>query len=45
MDLDEALAWIDENEWVEITPTTIRLRKAELRTNMRNLIRSNDQEK
>ncbi|MFH1223332.1 MAG: GTP-binding protein, partial [Pseudomonadota bacterium] len=42
MDLDEALAWIDENEWVEITPNTIRLRKAELRTNMRNLIRSND---
>jgi len=44
LDLDEALAWIDENEWVEITPNTIRLRKAELRTNMRTVIRNNDQD-
>ena len=40
MDLDEALVWIDDNEWVEITPKTIRLRKVELRANMRNVIRS-----
>ncbi len=42
MDLDEAVVWIDENEWVEITPKNIRLRKAELRANMREVIRSQD---
>lgn len=38
--LDEALEWIDEDEWIEITPKTIRLRKQELRTNMRKIVRS-----
>lgn len=42
MDLDEAIVWIDENEWVEITPKNIRFRKVELRTNMRNVIRAQD---
>ncbi|MEI6093364.1 MAG: hypothetical protein WCQ47_06745 [bacterium] len=42
MDLDEAIVWIDENEWVEITPQTIRFRKVELRTNMRTVIRAQD---
>lgn len=42
LDLDEAVVWIDENEWVEITPKNIRLRKAELRANMREVIRSQD---
>ena len=42
MDLDEAIVWIDEDEWVEITPKTIRLRKSELRSNMRTLIRDQD---
>ncbi len=41
MDMDEALEWIDDNEWVEITPKSIRIRKAELRTNLRTVIRSN----
>jgi GTP-binding protein len=39
MDLDEAVVWIDEDEWVEVTPQNIRLRKAELRTNFRKVIR------
>ncbi|MEI6080638.1 MAG: translational GTPase TypA [bacterium] len=39
MDLDEAIVWIDDNEWVEITPNTIRLRKAELRNSFRTVIR------
>ena len=38
-DLDDALEWIDEDEWVEITPKTIRIRKFELRTNFRKIIR------
>jgi GTP-binding protein len=39
MDLDEAIVWIDDNEWVEITPKNIRLRKAELNPSFRTVIR------
>lgn len=40
MELDEALEWIDEDEWVEITPQSIRIRKAELQSNKRTVIRT-----
>ncbi len=39
LELDRAIEWIDEDEWVEITPTHVRIRKAELRSNFRELIR------
>lgn len=39
MSLDEALEWIDEDEWVEITPKSIRIRKMVLKTNQRPIIR------
>lgn len=39
-DLDSAIEWIDDDEWVEITPKTIRVRKDELRTNFRKVIRN-----
>ncbi len=39
LELDRAIEWIDEDEWVEITPNHVRVRKAELRTNFRKLIR------
>ncbi len=39
-DLDSAIEWIDDDEWVEITPKNIRVRKDELRTNMRKVIRN-----
>ena len=39
-DLDSAIEWIDDDEWVEITPKTIRVRKDELRTNFRKVIRA-----
>ena len=39
MSLDEALEWIDDDEWVEITPKTIRLRKAALKANQRKVTR------
>lgn len=39
-DLDSAIEWIDDDEWVEVTPKTIRVRKDELRTNMRKVVRS-----
>ena len=35
LELDEALEWVDEDEWVEITPESIRIRKQELRSNYR----------
>lgn len=41
LELDEALEWIDEDEWVEITPKNIRIRKDELRTNFRKIRRKN----
>ena len=35
MGLEDSLAWIDDDELVEITPETIRLRKRELRGALR----------
>jgi GTP-binding protein len=37
--LDWALDWIDEDEWVEVTPKSIRIRKKELNSNMRSVVR------
>ncbi|HXH76735.1 MAG TPA: translational GTPase TypA [Bacteriovoracaceae bacterium] len=37
--LDWALDWIDEDEWVEVTPKSIRIRKKELNQNSRSVIR------
>lgn len=39
-DLDSAIEWIDDDEWVEVTPKNIRVRKDELRTNFRKVIRT-----
>jgi GTP-binding protein len=37
--LDWALAWIDDDEWVEVTPKNIRIRKKELAANKRTVMR------
>lgn len=37
--LDWAMDWIDEDEWVEVTPESIRIRKKELAQNKRSVIR------
>lgn len=37
--LDWALDWIDEDEWVEVTPACIRIRKKQLKQNDRTVIR------
>ena len=37
--LDWALDWIDEDEWVEVTPKSIRVRKKELNQNLRKVTR------
>jgi GTP-binding protein len=37
--LEWALDWIDKDEWVEVTPESIRIRKKELQSNKRSVIR------
>ncbi len=37
--LDWAMDWIDDDEWVEVTPKSIRIRKKELKQNKRSVIR------
>ncbi len=37
--LEWALDWIDNDEWVEVTPQNIRIRKKELQANKRSVIR------
>ncbi|MBL6991502.1 MAG: translational GTPase TypA [Bacteriovoracaceae bacterium] len=37
--LDWAIDWIDQDEWVEVTPQTIRIRKKILKQNHRSVIR------
>jgi GTP-binding protein len=39
LSLEQCIEWIDEDEWIEITPESIRLRKKELRQNMRSVKR------
>jgi GTP-binding protein len=37
MSLERCIEWIDDDEWIEVTPKTIRLRKKILPQNMRGL--------
>ena len=37
--LEWALDWIDDDEWAEVTPENIRIRKRELQANKRSVIR------
>ncbi len=37
--LDWAIEWIDNDEWVEVTPKMVRIRKKELAANKRSVIR------
>lgn len=39
MSLEKCLEWIDEDEWIEVTPIEIRLRKKVLQQNQRTIIR------
>jgi len=40
MSLEQCIEWIDEDEWIEITPKSIRLRKKVLSQNLRSVKRS-----
>ncbi len=39
MTLERCIEWIDDDEWIEVTPKSIRLRKKVLKGNMRSIIR------
>ncbi|HUP57326.1 MAG TPA: translational GTPase TypA [Bdellovibrionota bacterium] len=40
MSLEQAIEWIDEDEWIEVTPKSVRLRKKVLAQNLRSVKRS-----
>ena len=37
MSLEACIEWIDDDEWIEITPEDIRIRKKVLPANMRSI--------
>lgn len=39
MTLEKCIEWIDDDEWIEVTPKRIRLRKTVLQGNQRSIIR------
>ena len=39
MSLEQSLEWIDEDEWIEVTPKSIRIRKKVLQQNLRSVKR------
>lgn len=39
MTLEKCIEWIDDDEWIEVTPKRIRLRKNVLKANQRSIIR------
>jgi len=40
MSLEQCIDWIDEDEWIEITPKSVRLRKKVLQQNLRSVKRA-----
>lgn len=42
MTLEKCIEWIEEDEWIEVTPETIRIRKKVLATNQRSIIRRSE---
>ena len=40
LSLEQCIEWIDEDEWIEITPQNIRLRKKVLPANQRSVKRA-----
>ena len=39
MSLERYIEWIDEDEWIEVTPKSVRVRKKILAANQRNVRR------
>lgn len=42
MTLERCIEWIENDEWIEITPKNIRMRKKQLKGNQRSIIRRGD---
>jgi len=40
MSLEKCIEWIDDDEWIEVTPTSVRLRKKVLAANLRSVKKS-----
>ena len=40
MSLEQLLEWVDDDEWIEVTPLSIRVRKKALSANQRSVIRN-----
>ena len=39
MSLETCIEWIEEDEWIEITPENVRIRKKVLPSNLRSVVR------
>lgn len=44
MTLERCIEWIEQDEWIEVTPSAIRMRKKVLKGNQRSIIRRGDDE-
>lgn len=42
MNLERCIEWIEDDEWIEVTPKKIRIRKKILKSNQRSIIRRKD---
>ncbi|MGE0525616.1 MAG: translational GTPase TypA [Bdellovibrionales bacterium] len=42
MTLERCIEWIEQDEWIEVTPKSIRMRKKVLKGNQRSIIRRSD---
>jgi GTP-binding protein len=42
MTLERCIEWIEQDEWIEVTPKTIRMRKKILKQNQRSIIRGGE---
>jgi GTP-binding protein len=42
MTLERCIEWIEQDEWIEVTPKNIRMRKKVLKVNQRSIVRKSD---
>ncbi|MGZ3722462.1 MAG: translational GTPase TypA [Bdellovibrionales bacterium] len=42
MNLERCIEWLEQDEWIEVTPKNIRMRKKVLKLNLRSIIRRTD---
>lgn len=45
MTLERCIEWIEQDEWIEVTPKNIRMRKKVLKGNARSIVRRTDDDK